>query len=304
MGIVHPLDQHLNRRLEDLLLKTRALQQSAGGSLPILQAARTPFGRPASDLQSKGAHLHAAQMAVRLAETVMARTPVFGLEPWHALGGEGSSPAEMLLRVKDQEGRVLSPYPAIMAFYGAGLTVALDTVLFLSALREFREHGEKQVSINISAQSLQDADFVETALGAVELAALGPEEKIILEIHESGAGSMPDRRWLRLLRRYGVGFAIDDVGVTMDDVMRLSAFERLADFIKIDRRAIENYTQGGYKLGRIMDMARTLLPEASVVAEGIRSPHEAISLRAAHPGILYAQGMYLPDRATFQKTIE
>ena len=149
----------------------------------------------------------------------------------------------MLLRLRDHKGEMMPPYPMIMVFYNNGFTAQIDGILFLAAIGQFQRYWKhpsstKQVSINISARSLRDSDFVKCTLERLETISLAVDQKIILEIHESSPHLTMSRQVLKLYKLLGVGFAIDDVGLNMSDVLRLAEFEGIADYIKIDRHAV------------------------------------------------------------------
>ena len=113
----------------------------------------------------------------------------------------------------------MAPYPAIMAFYNNGFTAQIDGILFLAALEQFERMRnadlEKQVSINISARSLRDPDFVKCTLERLESLNLDSEQTIIIEIHESTPHLTMSRQVLELYSVIGVEFAIDDEGISV-----------------------------------------------------------------------------------------
>jgi len=150
---------------------------------------------------------------------------------------------------------------------------------------------------------LRDPDFVKTVLGRLEEMELlyKPDQVIILEIHESSVELSMSRKVLELFRAVGVGFAIDDVGLSMADVMRLSEFEGIADYIKVDRYAVLGNADEPNNLANVMSYIRTMLPGTVVIAEGVQSAEHAVQIAQDYPEIIYAQGLYLPEsRRRFQ----
>ena len=230
----------------------------------------------------------------------------FAMEPWHAIGEKPklTEASEMLLRLKDYKGDPMPPYPFIMAYYNNGFTPQLDTILVLAALRRFdMDERFKQVSINISAKSLRNPDFVKVVLGRLEEMELlyKDDRKIIFEIHESSVELAMSKKVLELFRAVGVGFAIDDVGLSMQDVMRLSEFEGIADYIKVDRHAVLGKPEDPNNLANVMNYIRTMLPDTVIIAEGVQSADHAVEIIKEFPDIQYAQGLYLPEsREAFQ----
>ena len=282
-------DTELLRRIEELITSFQKQVKDAEGS------------------PEEGEMVYGLRVLASLANMILRKEDVFGIEPWHNLSKHAplSMPGEMLLRVKDYKGDFMAPYPAIMAFYNHGYTAQLDGILFLAALGQFetmRNAGEeKQVSINISARSLRDPDFVKCTLERLESLELESDQKIIIEIHESSPHLTMSRQVLELYNVIGVDFAIDDVGLNMNDVLRLADFEGLAEFVKIDRHSVCAAPEDANALENVMSFVRTLMPDASVVAEGVKDAKHAQAISRQHSDIQYAQGLYLTnDREQFQ----
>jgi EAL domain-containing protein (putative c-di-GMP-specific phosphodiesterase class I) len=164
----------------------------------------------------------------------------------------------------------------------------------LAALWQFQKSDEKQVSINISARSLRDAEFVKVTLERIGSLDLAADEKIIIEIHESTPHLSMSRQVLDLYRVLGVGFAIDDVGLNMNDVLRLAEFDDLAEYVKIDRHSVCS-DKGENSLAKVLSFVRTLMPTAVMVAEGVQNAEHALDIQAEFPEIFYAQGLFLPN---------
>ncbi|MEM7650649.1 MAG: EAL domain-containing protein [Pseudomonadota bacterium] len=285
----NPYDTELLRRIEELITSFQKQVRDAQGS------------------DSEDQMIYGLRVLVALANMVLQKQDVFGIEPWHCLSDQAplSMPGEMLLRVKDFQGENMPPYPAIMAFYNTGYTSQIDAILFLAALGQFermRAKGtEKQVTINVSARSFRDADFVKCTLERLESLELNSEQKIIIEIHESMPHLTMSRQVLELYRVLGVEFAIDDLGLNMNDVLRLADFEGLAEFVKVDRHSVCAPAQDANALDNVMSFVRTLMPDAVVIAEGVQNAEHAVQITRAHSDIVYAQGLYLTnDREAFQ----
>ncbi len=284
-------DTELLRRVENLI---RSFQQHV---------------RDSEDTNKEEQIVYGLRTLVALANMVLHKQDVFGIEPWHIISPEAplSMPGEMLLRVKDFKGQPMAPYPAIMAFYETGYTAQIDAILFLAAIDQFdrmRKKGvEKQVSINISARSLRDSDFVKVTLARLESLGLESDEKIIIEIHESSPHLAMSRQVLELYKVMGVSFAIDDVGMNMNDVLRLAEFEGLAEFVKIDRHAVCAEEGEANALDQVMSFVRTLMPDAVSVAEGVKNEGHAYEIAQRYPDIQYVQGLYLTsNRDDFKAT--
>lgn len=224
---------------------------------------------------------------------------IFGIETWHPLEDPTQSPAEMLLRLKNKQGQPLPPYPFVMLCYSQGLTAELDAILLLKGLQEFqtalRDQGTKQISLNVSARSLKDPDFMKLALDVLEKDG----RDVVFEIHEtSDTISNPDT--LKLLRKKGVRFALDDVILNLGDMERLTQFEGLTSFMKLDHKLL---TDSYYKplLGPTMSFIASSTEDNRIVAEGVKTVDDARLLHMQYPSIKFVQGRDLPDQKTFAK---
>lgn len=278
-------DTHLLRRIENLIRSFKVFVDDAEGTPEEEQL------------------LYGLRALVAFTNMIINEKDIFELEPWHVINKEAplSMPGEMLLRVKDYRGEPIPPYPAIMAFYKHGYTTQIDTILFMAALSQFERSDEKQVSINVSSRSFRDPDFVRTALERLENMARAPDEKIIIEIHESTSTLSMIKQVLQLFRQSGVAFAIDDIGLSMNDVMRLAEFDGIANYIKIDRHAVCAKPDEPNALQNVMSFLRTMLPGTIAVAEGVKTVEHAQEIHKNFPDIGYVQGLYLPNRDTFQQ---
>lgn len=264
------------------------------------------FVKEAENTPKEDALVYGLRGLVSLANMVMRGAALFGMEPWHVVAKSApyTGIAEMLLRLRDYKGKAMPPYPFIMTFYEHGFTTELDTILVLAALREFKRNPqERQIAVNVSARSLLDADFVKVVLRHLERLELtkNPDEVIIFEIHESTANLSMSQSVLNLFRQVGCGFAIDDIGLSMNDVMRLTEFEGIADYIKIDRHSVCAKSDSPNSMGKVMSFVETMLPNTTIIAEGAQSALHARDIFQNFPNVTYVQGLYLnDDRKGFQ----
>lgn len=224
---------------------------------------------------------------------------IFGLETWHPLEDPAHSPAEMLLRLHNKQGQPLPPYPFVMLCYSQGLTAELDAILLLKGIHEFqtalRDQGISQISLNVSARSLKDSDFMKLALDALEKDG----KDVVFEIHEtSNTITNPDT--LKLLKKKGVRFALDDVILNLSDMERFTQFEGLTSFMKLDHKLL---TDSYYKplLGPTMSFIASSTENNRIVAEGVKTVDDARLLHMQYPSIKFVQGRDLPDQKTFAK---
>ena len=260
-------------------------------------------GNPNAETQA-----HIQSCAEALYTMIERKTPIFGHEQWHGLNrGTIGGPTELLLRLRDSNENALSPYEFVMACYRNGLTVELDAILVLAALGQyseyFRDHGEKQVSINMSARFLEmrNQGLIEQILKTLEGLKISKNggEAVILEIHESTGNVNIDPIILDLFRKNGVKFAMDDVVMDGQDIYRFSGFDGFTDFVKIDRSFLEKSETDTAFFSGMINFIRGQAPGSIIVAEGVQDTAHARRLFEEYKHIHYVQGRHLPDRQTF-----
>ncbi len=126
---------------------------------------------------------------------------------------------ELLVRMLDAKGNIILPDKFLSAAERYQMMVGLDRWVINNALLQFsnNEHMLKssttKFSINISAQSLADDNFLDHVQSAVRESGIVPES-LCFELTESSAVRNLDRarRFIRVLRKMGCRLALDDFG--------------------------------------------------------------------------------------------
>ncbi len=195
---------------------------------------------------------------------------------------------ECLLRLRREDGEVISAGRFIMAAERLGLVAVLDKRALELATETLRQDPDIQLALNVSAGTVKDedasSDYIET------LKALGPLAKnITLELTETLALDDPAlaSAFSNSARTLGCHFAIDDFGSGYTTFQNLMAIE--ADTIKIDGTLIEGIAtdMNMQTFVRMMvDLAQTFGVET--VAEMVDNRADALVLRRL--GIDYLQG--------------
>ncbi|BBO81709.1 GGDEF domain-containing protein [Desulfosarcina ovata subsp. sediminis] len=127
------------------------------------------------------------------------------------------------------------------------------------------------VSVNISARQLQESDFEQTVLQAIDASGL-PPACLNLEVTESSMIQNPEACIAKMqhLRSRGVRFSIDDFGTGYSSLSYLKRFP--IDALKIDRSFVSDLmkSKGDQEIVKtIISMARNLNIDA--VAEGVET---------------------------------
>ncbi len=191
---------------------------------------------------------------------------------------------EALIRWNDPVKGLIEPSEFIHLAEETGLIVPIGEWVMRAAFAQLREwHAgglpDLRVSVNISAPQLQQANFVEMLLNAVEEFELTPES-VQLEITESVAVQNIEltMQVLRDIKRRGIGIAIDDFGTGHSSLVYLRQFP--IDTIKIDQAFVRDVTvddSAAAIVSYIINLAHTL--RLNVVAEGVETEEQYSFLR-------------------------
>jgi diguanylate cyclase (GGDEF)-like protein/PAS domain S-box-containing protein len=177
-----------------------------------------------------------------------------------------------------------------------GAMVLLETCRILARWAQDPQLAGLTLAVNVSAQQLRQADFVERVLAT--LAETGaPPHRLCLELTESVfAEDVEDVIGkMHALRAHAVSFSLDDFGTGYSSLSYLKRFP-LAE-LKIDRSFVKDVpgdTNAGAIVDAILGLARTL--NLQVVAEGVETEAQRDFLVAHGCGVLqgYLLGKPVP----------
>lgn len=174
---------------------------------------------------------------------------------------------EILLRLIEEDGQVILPGAFLPAVERYGLSARLDRYVFCKTRAWLQQNQAQlpkqfQFTINLSAYSLDDPNFIELVEDALQLPDL-PERWLCLEITETAAISNFSRavETIQRLNQLGCLFALDDFGSGITtvhylrelpvDVVKIdgSLIQRLEDD-KINQHLVKAYTEITHLLGR------------------------------------------------------
>lgn len=191
---------------------------------------------------------------------------------------------EALIRWNDPVKGVIEPGEFIHLAEETGLIVPIGEWVMRRAfaqLREWHDGGlsDLRVSVNISAPQLQQSNFIDVLLAAVDEYELTPDS-VQLEITESVAVQNIEltMQVLREIKRHGIGIAIDDFGTGHSSLVYLKQFP--IDTIKIDQAFVRDVTvddSAAAIVSYIINLAHTL--RLNVVAEGVETEEQYAFLR-------------------------
>ena len=145
---------------------------------------------------------------------------------------------ELLLRMRDEGGRIISPDNFIVAAERYGITPSIDRWVIENAFRWLVSEADERerlalCSINLSGQSLGDDKFLPFVIDQFQRSGLDAS-KICFEITETAAVASFSQanRFIQALKELGCKFALDDFGTGLSSFGYLKHFP--VDFLKID----------------------------------------------------------------------
>jgi diguanylate cyclase (GGDEF)-like protein/PAS domain S-box-containing protein len=145
---------------------------------------------------------------------------------------------ELLLRMRDESGKIVAPDQFIAAAERYGITPSIDRWVIDSAFRWLVSEADERrrlsmCSINLSGQSLGDDKFLPYVIEQFHRSGLDGS-KICFEITETAAiaNFSQASRFIQALKDLGCKFALDDFGTGLSSFGYLKHFP--VDFLKID----------------------------------------------------------------------
>ncbi len=145
---------------------------------------------------------------------------------------------ELLLRMRDETGKIVSPNEFINAAERYGITPQIDRWVVSSALRWLVSEADERerlalCSINLSGQSITDDKFLPFVIDQLSSSGIDGT-KICFEITETAAINSYSQanRFVEALKKKGCKFALDDFGTGLSSFGYLKHFP--VDFLKID----------------------------------------------------------------------
>jgi diguanylate cyclase (GGDEF)-like protein/PAS domain S-box-containing protein len=210
---------------------------------------------------------------------------------------------EILLRMRDENGGIISPGLFIEAAERYGITPKIDRWVIRSAFRWLVSEADERerlslCSINLSGQSLGDEKFLPFVVDQFQMSGLDAT-KICFEITETAAIASYSQanRFINALKELGCKFALDDFGTGLSSFGYLKHFP--VDFLKIDGSFVKEILHDPID----REMVRSIneighLTGKQTIAEFAENEEIITMLRGM--GIDYAQGYGVsePKRVT------
>jgi diguanylate cyclase (GGDEF)-like protein/PAS domain S-box-containing protein len=211
-----------------------------------------------------------------------------------AYGKDGGGPAmEVFVRLQDEVGHEIPPSEFVKAAERYRLMGLVDRWVVQTTLAALGRGAipvppNRSVAINISGQTLSDAQFLEFVVECLDSTGVNPAQACF-EITESAVVANLDhaRRFVGVLHGMGCQFALDDFGSGVGSFSNLKNLPM--DYLKIDGSFMRNLERDSVNQAMVTAMiklARTL--HFKVIAEQIEDV--ATLDTARRMGVDYVQG--------------
>ena len=209
-------------------------------------------------------------------------------------GNYGRPRFELLLRMIGEKGEVIPPGKFLSAAERYQLMPAIDRWVVKHACELLGQHNAAlgpdaaRFAINLSGQSLQDAEFLPFVIEQIKSSGV-PPELLCFELTETATIGNLDKAQAFMARLQGLGcqFALDDFGTGVSSLAYLKALS--VSYLKIDgsfvRDALNN-ARSESMIKAIAQLAKVMSMET--IAEYVET--DALRIRMADLGVDYGQG--------------
>jgi len=259
-----------------------------GGHVTVYSARDEAYARESGEIQ----WLQLLQSALKEHRFELYCQPIVA-----AYGDGDAGPAmEVLLRLRNDAGEQVSPAEFLQAAERYRLMGLIDRQVVQTTLDALGRGaitlpGNRSIGINISGQTLADAQFLEFVVECFDATGANPAQ-VCFEIAESAVIANMDqaRRFIGVLHGMGCRFALDDFGSGLGSFSNLKLLG--VDFLKIDGSYMRNLARDSVNqamLTAMIKLARTL--NFKVIAEQVEDESSVEAARAI--GVDFLQGYAL-----------
>lgn len=205
---------------------------------------------------------------------------------------------ELLLRMQDEQGRIVPASVFLPAAERYNLATKLDRWVVRNAFEWLTRHPEHLerlylCEINLSGHSLGDGEFLEMVIQQLHQTAI-PPEKVCFEVTETAAVAnlTSATHFIQTLKGVGCQFALDDFGSGLSSFAYLKTLP--VDFLKIDGSFVKDIADDPTDLAMVKsinEIGHTM--GKRTIAEFVENAAILEKLKARDIGIDYAQGYHI-----------
>lgn len=205
------------------------------------------------------------------------------------------SSAEALVRIRDEEGRLVPPGLFIPIAEANGMILPLGKLIFNHVCRFIKKHplgelGLDYIEVNLSVVQCASAELATDYIDIMRRYGITPQH-INLEITESASTSAKTilLKNMGQLINFGTSFSLDDFGTgqsNLDYIMDMPV-----QIAKFDRAMTQAYFSN-HRAKQVMNAAIRMIHDMglSIVSEGIETLEELQTIQSL--GVEYIQGFY------------
>lgn len=216
-------------------------------------------------------------------------------QPIYSTREQRFTSAEALVRIRDEEGKLVPPGMFIEVAEKNGMILRLGEIVFEKVCRCIKEnrleqYGIQYVEVNLSVVQCADEHLADNFIRIMQKYNINPA-MINLEITESA--SLNAKKILldnmMCLINYGVKFSLDDFGTGQSNLNYI--VDMPVDIVKFDRYMTNAYFENKkakYVMNAAMHMIHGM--ELEIVSEGIETEKQFDAMQKL--GINYIQGYY------------
>lgn len=204
--------------------------------------------------------------------------------------------AEVLVRLREDEARMLPPGDFLPAFQHYRMMAELDRWVVRSALRKLGEGGAiGKLSVNVSWQTIEEPGFAAFVAMQLRLAALAPAS-LVIEIDESEVLNRraAAERFAAEMKGIGCQLLLDSFArrSVSFDALRALAF----DYVKVDGTLVRNILRSGSAAAKLKAILRAgEATGAGVIAECVEDDKVLAALRLLKVGYVQGFGVRKPE---------
>lgn len=222
------------------------------------------------------------------------RVEVF-YQPIYGTKEQRFTSAEALVRIRDEEGKIIPPGMFIDVAEKNGMIRMIGEIVFDKVCRCIKErhleqYGVEYIEVNLSVVQCADEKLADTYIGIMQRHNVNPA-MINLEITESA--SLSAKKILldnmMCLINYGVKFSLDDFGTGQSNLNYI--VDMPVEIVKFDRYMTNAYFENKkakYVMNAAMHMIHGMALQ--IVSEGIETEKQFEAMK--NLGINYIQGYY------------
>lgn len=228
-------------------------------------------------------------------------------QPIYSVKEQRFTSAEALVRMIDEEGKLVMPGEFIRIAEENGMIRKLGMRVFEKVCRFFIEqkldqYGIEYIEVNLSTVQAADENLAQEYIRIMDTYRIGPKH-INLEITESASVSARNILLdnMNVLMERGVRFSLDDFGTGQSNLNYI--VEMPVHIVKFDRDMTNAYFENG-KAKYVMDAAMHMIHgmDLGIVAEGVETKSQLETMESL--GIQYIQGYYFSKPLSEQHFLE